>query len=257
MYSSLERADFMVQHKDGMSIYVQTDHRTAADIESEPDLSTAFAIIRVLYPTRTGRQQGTPFKVHYTLNEPPPEFLHQAIASAGGLLMIDQKETAYQGQPMDLLQLLNGSLSNLGRAVAQRHGKSLSTEGLKEIEGVYLANRSDPEEDEVAYYTAIVELGAFAGEVMRGLRGGGWNATDEEIGTIPVVYDCGPMSVNFLGKAIKYFENGQEDSLAYMVTSVCDHLDQTGQTGLAPMPTKLAMAPPKKKGLLGRMFSKG
>jgi hypothetical protein len=256
MYSSLDRADMIIKHGDGMSIYLQTDHRSPAEIETEHDLSTVFAITRVLFPIRMGRQSGEPFKVHYTINEQPPEFLHQAIASAGGILSIDQTEIAYPGQPPSLVQLLNGSLSNLGRAVAQKQGKSLTLDGLREVERIYLEKGLDHDEDEIDYWTAVVELGAFAGEVMRSLKGGGWNATDQDIGTLPLAYECGPMVVNFMGKAIKFFDAGQEDSLAYMVESACAHLDENGQTGGTPPPTG-QVVPPKKKGFLGRMFSKG
>jgi hypothetical protein len=47
MYSSLDKIDILAEI-DGRKLVVQTDHRTAQEIEDEPELSVLFAMTRVL-----------------------------------------------------------------------------------------------------------------------------------------------------------------------------------------------------------------
>lgn len=255
MYCELDKGDIIIQRTDGTWIVVQTDHRNASEIEAEPNLSIAMAIMRVLVAYNYKEPEMTLFKVHYTVNGPVPEFFHKAIASAGGILSIENEEVAYPGQPPDMLQGLNGSLSNIGREVSQRFGKPLSIEGLREVEGIYLSTDPDRDENVIGYWTAVVELGAFAGEVLRNLKGGGWNGPNTMLGSIPIIYECGSTYSDFMGKALKYYDAGQDDSLAFMVQMVSNAVDGTGMTGNTQAPPPQAV-PPKKKGLLGRMFSK-
>jgi len=53
MYSSLDRVDILLApDADGHPRYVQTDHRTAEEVEEEPALSILFAVVRLLNPRR-------------------------------------------------------------------------------------------------------------------------------------------------------------------------------------------------------------
>lgn len=149
MYSSLHWSDFLAQHKDGTIFIVLTDHRTPLEVEAEGDISTAFAIIRIFNAIRMVREQEAPFKVLYSAKYQPPEFLHQEIASAGGILSIDQNEIAYPGNPPDILSLMNGSFSNLAHTVARRQGSPLTLDGLKDVERKYFETGPNLEEDEI------------------------------------------------------------------------------------------------------------
>jgi hypothetical protein len=266
MYCELLRTDMMVQYKDGMTALIQTDHRSAADIMSEgEDLSKAFAIARVLTAIRRGRQENVdPFKVIYTMGEQPPPSIHMVIASAGGFLAIDTNEVAYPRQPPDLLPLMNGAMLNVARAVSEREGVPLTIEGLQDLERKYHQRGLDQEEDLIEFWTSVVELGAFAGELMRGMTGGGWNTTDIEM-MFPMVFECGPLVMNPLDKSIKLLTQGMDDSVAFMVRAARDNYAQLGQPGRAPPPTQRgamaeiagashqqALQAKKRKGLFGR-----
>jgi hypothetical protein len=53
VFSSLDRVDIVLKPgPDGRKQFVQTDHRTAQEIEQEPELSVLFALIRILNPRR-------------------------------------------------------------------------------------------------------------------------------------------------------------------------------------------------------------
>ena len=79
MFSSLDRADIVLKAgPDGRQQYVQTDHRTAAEIEQEPDLSVLFTLVRILNPKRMAEAGSPEPVVIYSAQERPPEFLRRA-----------------------------------------------------------------------------------------------------------------------------------------------------------------------------------
>ncbi|NIS13910.1 MAG: hypothetical protein GWN18_17485 [Thermoplasmata archaeon] len=97
--------------------------------------------------------------------------------------------------------------------------------------------------------------------------------SEDVMGSLPIVYEGGPMTVNPMGGAMKYFEAGEEDSLVFLVQSAAEHTDQMGLTGQVPpptqadlprpqgppphqMPTQQQGQPPKKKGRFGGLFGK-
>lgn len=249
MYSSLDRIDIVSTSKEGQRQYWQTDHRTAREIEREPALSVLFALVRLLGARSVAlaeREEGAPEPVViYSALHRPPEFLRQAIRAAGGRLSIGANldplpEPASNGGGSFLGRALRGlfgsgaargatasslddilqrAFADLARAVAARHRVALDLEGLQAVEDAIAATGPDPEGDETEYWTAVFELGAFGGEVLRASSGGRW--VQGELGTLPFVlstrYRGGEATVNPLGKAIKRFEAGEEDSLVALV----------------------------------------
>ncbi len=225
MYSSLDRADIVVRGKDGREQYVQTDHRSAAEIEAERELSVVFALIRVLNPKRMVKEGEPEPDVIYGAMEEPPEFLRRAIRAAGGLIAV-----GLGSQPLPdtsprppLAEVVAAAFADLARAVAAEYRVQLTVEGLRTLEETLAENVGDPEEDEIGYWSSVVKLGAFAGEVLRASNGGRWQVSDS--GTLPfslvTTFEGNEATVNPLGKAIKLFENGEEDSVAFLVEHVC------------------------------------
>ena len=255
MYSSLDRADMIVKDAGGSNVVIQTDHRTAAEVESEGDLSTVFATVRVLNGARMGMQQGGPHTVQYASSQRPPRFLHDAIAAAGGVLTVDHQEVPYPGRPPAMVDVLNGAIIRLARTLSYRFDRDLTLEGLRDVERQYYQSGPDHEGDEIAYWTSVVELGAFGGEVLRGFRGGRWNVTQHDMGTLPIAFEVGPMVVNPMGKAIKFLDAGEEDSLAYMVQVSVAELDHSGHSAMPP-PQGGPARPEKRRGLLGGLLGK-
>jgi hypothetical protein len=226
MFSSLDRADIVLKPDSaGRQRYVQTDHRTAEEIEQEPDLSVLFALVRILNPKRQAEPGAPEPQVLYVAQSPPPEFLRQAIRAAGGQVAIgtsDQPEPDV-GEPPPLKDVANSAFAGLARAVAEEFSVELSATGLDKVEKALAASAGDPEEDEIAWWSAVIKLGSFAGELIRASNGGMWEVSDS--GSLPFAlstrYRGGEATVNPLGKAIKRFTNGEGDSVAFLVDVVC------------------------------------
>jgi hypothetical protein len=225
MYSSLDRADIVVGGKDGRKQYVQTDHRSAAEIEAEPELSVVFALVRVLNPKRMREDGGPEPVVVYSAAGEPPAFLRRAIRAAGGLITIGQavEPEADEDVYPPLEEVVAGAFADLARAVAAEFKVGLTADGVEAVEEAIAEGAPDPEDDEVRYWSAVVKLGALAGEAIRASNGGAWRVVDS--GTLPfalvTTFEGGEGVVNPLGKAIKLFENGPEDSVAALVGLVC------------------------------------
>lgn len=254
MFSSLDRIDIVAQRKDGVKEYWQSDHRTAEEIEQTRAISTLFALTRLLNPRR-GEDDGPRAVVIYSAAEPPPEFLRQAIRAAGARLSIGDglelepepdaappsggggflsralrglfggdnpaPSAAAAGSP-SLDDILQDAFARLAREVAAEHGVALDVEGLRAVESALGAKELDAEMDETAYWTAVFQLGAFGGELIRASNGGRWKQTD--MGTLPFALDTrfrgGEATVNPLGKAIKFLADGEGDSVVALVQVV-------------------------------------
>jgi hypothetical protein len=250
MYSSLERVDLVSTTPDGQRQYRQTDHRTAAQVEEEPALSVLFAIVRILGAVQLARQEPDDnWAVIYTAAHPPPEFLRQAVQAAGGLVSVGrelrlesgEKRGTFLGKALRTVGALFGgrkaepapsagetptldaiiqrAFADLAREVAAEHGVGLDVDGLRVVEDALAARELDPDADEIAYWTAVFQLGAFGGEVLRGSNGGRW--VQAEMGSLPLAlstrYGGKDATVNPLGKAIKRFSGGEGDRVASLV----------------------------------------
>lgn len=223
MFSSLDRIDIVFAPKgDDRPHYLQTDHRTAEEIAQEPALSVLFAMVRVLNPKRMA-QAGSPKPVVlYSAQQPPPAFLREAIRVAGGQLVLGAslEPEPEEGEAPSLEEILGAAFADLARAVAVEHGVELSLDGLAMVERALAETAGDPEEDEFAYWSAVMKLGSFGGELIRASNGGRWQVVPS--GSLPFALSTGfrgeQATVNPLGKAIKRFANGEEDSLGPLVS---------------------------------------
>lgn len=227
MFTSLGSIDIVARRKDGRAEYVQTDHRTAEEIEAEAELSVVFALVRVLNPRRMAKEGEPEPVVIYHAREEPPAFLRQAIAAAGGRLTfgnapVDAVPDVEAAPP--LAEVLASAFAALARRTAEEHEVELTQEGLEVVEAALAETAGDPEEDEYEYWSAVLRLGGFGGEIIRASNGGHWAYSDS--GTLPMVLETtfrgGRATVNPLGKAIKRFgEGGEGDSLVGLVGLVC------------------------------------
>lgn len=222
MYSSLDRVDIVLEPgADGRRQFVQTDHRTPEEIEREPELSTLFALVRVLNPMRMAGADSPEPVVIYSAEHCPPEFLRRAIRAARGLLTVRKSSQPEpdEGETPPLEEVIQSTFSNLARAVSAEFGVALDPDGLEVVESALADAAEGHEEDEATYWSAVVKLGGFAGEVIRSSNGGRWVVVDS--GSLPFALSTGfqgqQATVNPLGKAVKRFANGAEDSLVSLV----------------------------------------
>lgn len=222
MFSSLDRADIAMESPvDGRVEFVQTDHRSANELEQDRELATLFLLIRILQPKRMVKPGSPEPMVSCLFMEPPPEFIREVVASCGGRIVLGEKLIPVDDlpTPRPLDHLLADAFHALAVSVAEEFSTSLTVEGLAIIENQILQQFEPLDENEIAYWSAVVKLGAFAGELVRQANGGHWNKV--ETGTLPLAlatsFRGGTASVNPLGKAIKFFDNGPDDSLVSLV----------------------------------------
>lgn len=225
MFASLDRADIELKAgPDGRRRFVQTDHRAAAEIDRTPHLSVVFALVRVLNPKREA-DDGRPVPVVFTsFPSDPPEYLCQSIRAADGLVVVGDKVLAPpDGTPAPPLEaVIEAAFGGLALTVAAEFGVPLGAAGVAEVEAALAASAGSPEEDELRYWSAVVKLGAFAGEVIRAANGGAWAVV--RTGTVPFAlktrFRGEEATANVFGKAVKRFARGESDSVSALVTLI-------------------------------------
>jgi hypothetical protein len=229
MYSSLDRADIEVKNpsEDGRRMFVQTDHRTTDEIQEQPELSTIFALIRILNPKQIVEDGSPEPIVIYSAQERPPEFLQRVIYAAGGQLTLGgiNETEAFNGEPAPLIEVVESAFTNLARSIANEYQVSLTLEGLETVESKLAEVAGDPEENEIAYWSAVVKLGCFGGELIRSSIGGNWVVADGALAfALSLQFANGDEVMTYpLDKAIKRFSNGVEDTLVYLAEVLFRH----------------------------------
>ena len=225
MYTSLDRVDIVAQDPEtGKQTAVQTDHRTAREISSEPDLSTLFALTRILNARRLAKPGEPAPGVDYVCSEPPPEFFRRIVASAGARLLVDRDPLPYDGAAETPDNLADGTFHRLSAQVVARSGMSLGEELLAALELEAVEEKADRESDEAAYWATVAELAAVGGELLRLRYGGRWAEAHELGSTIPFAFEIKGTSalVNLVGKAEKLLETGPSESVAGLVRAASD-----------------------------------
>jgi hypothetical protein len=122
MYTSLHKAD-IVSEGPGGPIAHQTDHRSEEEIAAEPELSTLFAIARVLVPRNHLAVDGKPIAaVHYVPLGGAPAFLVEALGAVGAKL----ERTPGQAEALpgggDAGAIADRAFGGLARRVCERIG---------------------------------------------------------------------------------------------------------------------------------------
>ncbi|WNG24453.1 hypothetical protein F0U62_10825 [Cystobacter fuscus] len=222
MYSSLDSIDIVTQNEEtGRKGFLQTDHRSAAEIQREREVSTLFALTRMLNARQAIESEGGPVDVLYVCSEAPPDFLRSVVTSAGGRVQInDEPVSVYEG-PIGLPEeLADVAFRGLAFRVAHEREASLDERLLSALEEEY-AQQPGVEQDEPGYWTRVVELAAVAGELLRARHGGRW-AEAQDLATMPFAFRLGgegasPVTVNVVGKAERFLSNGDRDSLVLLL----------------------------------------
>lgn len=232
MYSSLDRVDLVAADPaTGGQRMIQTDHREAGEVEAEPELSVLFALARVLNARKVAsrRPPEVPTAIHYVCLHRPPPVLHQAIASAGGAVIVGDEAVPFEGAPRDPGELADAAF----RALAERVQRTRSVNGDSgAVDEALLAaleaelddqGAPDREEDEIAYWTRVVELAAVGGELLRARTGGRWIVDPENYADVPFVFTYGEGGlVNVANKAKKRIDLGPSESVAQLLRIVDD-----------------------------------
>jgi hypothetical protein len=216
MYASLKSADGTFPAEDGGTWFVQKDERSASEVEADHDYSTLFALVRVLNPLRMAKPASRP-RLQYVVSEMSPEPVREAVASGHGHLIHSSQVIPYAGIPRSPEDLVEYSLAKIARRVGAERNLQPTITDLTTLEKTFNVSQSG---DEAQYWRAVLALGAFGGETLRSLAGGRWVRRDEA-GVIPFAFACTvenePTELYLLAKAMKFFDNGPEDSLTSVI----------------------------------------
>lgn len=259
MFASLDRVDAEMGRQNGQRHFMQTDHRGPHEIEAARELSIVFALSRVLGPRHV---ENTEAQVIYFLPSRPPEFLIEAVVSAGGRVYVGENARScsditgsLRARPRPVEQILNEAMTALARRTAAEKRLSLDWDGLERFEqellGVWghgddeievdLDGEDEDEDDDddgeekrdadggEARWTRIIQLASFAGEMLRQGANGRWLVKTDSGELIPLFYECSKgeksLTINVIGKAVKMKANGQEDSVRFLASSAIAMLE--------------------------------
>lgn len=211
MFSNLDQIDISVCAPDtGRAHYYQCDFRDADDINAAPEISVIFALTRVLLAAHEGDDP----LVIYACGAPPPAFLHEAVVAAGGIVQVNQQTVEYAGELRPVQELLDIAFAALARRIAgAREHAAVDEALLMALEQEVEQHRPSREDDELGYWTRILELAAVTGELLRGCRGGRWRVNLEDRPNLPfsfVQLDANEQSIflNVAGRAKRFVDQG-------------------------------------------------
>lgn len=220
MYSSLHKIDIVANGPDGRKLLVQTDHRDPAEVEPEAELSVLFALTRLIMAQRS-EPGGV---VRYAAIGGAHPRLVEVVASAGAELEAGTTTVDLSATPRrPLADLADEAFAGLAAKVLAREGATADESGLAVVERS-LAGAPSRDDDEIGYWTAVAELAAVTGEVLRAKASGRWVDDPKDYADIPFMFqpagDTG--LVNAAGKAVKFLQFGDAESPRQLLRALED-----------------------------------
>ncbi|HEY6040137.1 MAG TPA: hypothetical protein VIV58_37900, partial [Kofleriaceae bacterium] len=243
MFCSIDKID-LAARVDGKPIAVQTDHRSRDEILDAPELSVLFAMARVVNARAQLADDGhRDAAVHYVVTEEPPPMLREALAAAGGTLSFG--ETPYDkragarleplegGSPHAVGMLADRTFEELARRAAARVGVRDLAMALRMLEDQTYA---DPpaRDDELAYWTRVLELSALAGELLRTKYAGRWVQSDRSL--VPFGFQLSATETLMFptNRAQRVVEDGRAESLFLLLIAIEETLQRPTAGRLMP-----------------------
>jgi hypothetical protein len=226
VYCSLDKID-LAATVDGTAVAIQTDHRSPAEIEAEPELSVLFAMTRVINARSEASQ------VHYVVGEPPP-LLAEALSAVGAVISDAATHLAARDVPAASEELAGELADRAFRELAHRVAAQVGTRdlamALRMLEDQTLA--APPERGTPAYWKRVLELAALTGELLRvkshAWGTGRWVQTDRAL--VPFGFELttgGGTTVMFpTNRAQRVIEDGSDESLFKLLVAVDETLQR-------------------------------
>lgn len=180
MWARLHKVDRIRPQPGGGAIVLVEDERTAAEMNRTPSLSTLFAITRVLNASRVlEKKYEGKGEVRYAARATLPSFLSDAVGRAGAAVADDKGDKLVMpAQPAAVSSIVDQAFNELAHHVRTSVGAADIATALKSTEQRRRRTALDREVNPAAYWTAVFELAALAGELSRS-RGGRWIDTKE------------------------------------------------------------------------------
>ncbi|MBK9036825.1 MAG: hypothetical protein IPL61_37175 [Myxococcales bacterium] len=119
--------------------------------------------------------------------------------------------------------LADAALTTIAQRVMGERGLALDEDGLEALLATLPAAPAH-DDDELGYYTAVVELAAVTGAVLRAQFGGRWVDDPRQMSDIPFVFALSRDGgfTNVVGKAQKYFRYGDHESPVQLLRAAED-----------------------------------
>ncbi len=215
MYCSIDKID-LATRVDGQPIAIQTDHRSCAEIEAEPELSVLFAMARVLNARGHLAEDGhADAGVHYVTSDDVPAVLRDALAAVGATIEHVGRELERLGPASrDAVgTIADRAFAELARRAANHVGTRDLAIALRMLEDQTFAAPPD-RDDEPAYWQRVLELAALAGELLRARypHATGWVQTDRAL--VPFGFGIDASTIMFpTNRAQRVIEDGADESL--------------------------------------------
>jgi hypothetical protein len=244
VFCSIDKIDLAAK-VDGKPIAVQTDLRTREEILDAPELSVLCALARIVNARAQLADDGhRDAAVHYVVAGEPPPMLREALAAAGGTLSIG--ETPYEkcGDAARLEPLEGGSayavgtladrtFKELAKRAAARVGVRDLAMALRMLEDQTYANPPS-RDDEMAYWTRVLELSALAGELLRAKYAGRWVQSDRALVPFGFQLTASETVMFPTNRAQRVVEDGSAESLFQLLIAAEETLHRPSAGRLMP-----------------------
>jgi len=180
MWARVHKIDRIRPQPGGGAIVVVEDDRNAVAMERVPGLSTLCAVARVLNARRLLEARfGGKGEVRYATITSPPTFLVDAITRAGASLCDSTGErVVVTPAPAAISPIIDSAFAQLAHHVRTNAGAPDMVTAIRMLEVTRRKAPINRETSPAAYWTAVFELAALAGELSRS-RGGRWIETTE------------------------------------------------------------------------------
>lgn len=232
MYSSLQSIDIVAKTDAGPAFH-QTDHRSTAEMAAELELSVLFALTRILNARAHGDESGTPAaEVRYVCRADPPAEVREALAAAGAVLTLttDQQPEPLPRSWRTPSELADWAFRGLAARAAHRFGEADALVVLRRLEQQVTAGRAetddDPDDDpssDPAHWTAVLEIAAVAGDVVRSRYPGAW-VHSASAGVVPFGFRVASGSTLMLTARAARFVGGETPQSLVALLDVLDDL---------------------------------
>ena len=180
MWARVHKLDRVRPQPGGGAIILVEDERTPLQMQRVPSLSLLIATARVLAARRAldAKFDGKG-EVRYATSAAVPSFLSDAVTRAGAALAErDGERVVVPAHPAGVSAQIDVAFSELAHHVRGSIGVVDLAAALRQLEKQRRAAPLDRDEKPEAYWRAVFELAALAGEQSR-RRGGRWIETTD------------------------------------------------------------------------------
>jgi hypothetical protein len=180
VWARVHKIDRVRPQPGGGAIVLVEDERNAAAMSRTPSLSSLIAIARILNARRLlEARYGGVGEVRYAAGVNPPVFLVDAIIRAGASVCDSTGERILvPPSPAAVSSVIDLAFSDLAHHVRTSLGSATMVAALRASEANRRKKPIDRDAQPAAYWGAVLELAALAGELSRS-GGGRWVETTE------------------------------------------------------------------------------